>query len=198
MVRLLLVGRAPIVSEMLERKKSAFEIVGDVSAPTEISRAESADVVVVSSAATARQLLESWDDEQWPALVVVSRERRLAAELAASGAPGWAIVSPDATSDDLAAAIVAASRGFGVQQASAAARFLRTDEESIEGEHLTARERDVLELVSQGLGNKAIARRLQIGEHTVKFHLSSIFSKFGVSSRTEAVRRGVRAGLITL
>jgi DNA-binding NarL/FixJ family response regulator len=63
---------------------------------------------------------------------------------------------------------------------------------------LTTREREVLELVAQGLPNKAIASRLGISDHTVKFHLSSIFSKLGASSRTEAVRRGVRAGLITL
>ncbi len=63
-------------------------------------------------------------------------------------------------------------------------------------EALTAREREVLELVSQGLPNKAIATRLGLSDHTVKFHLSSIFSKLGVSTRTEAVRRAVRAGLI--
>jgi DNA-binding CsgD family transcriptional regulator len=63
---------------------------------------------------------------------------------------------------------------------------------------LTARERDVLELVSQGLSNKQIAQKLQISEHTVKFHLSSLFAKLGVSSRTEAVNRGARQGIITL
>jgi len=65
-------------------------------------------------------------------------------------------------------------------------------------EALTNREREVLELVSQGLSNKLIARRLQISEHTVKFHISSISTKLGASSRTDAVSRGVRRGLITL
>jgi DNA-binding CsgD family transcriptional regulator len=75
-------------------------------------------------------------------------------------------------------------------------------EEASEGETdapiepLTAREREVLELVSEGLPNKAIASRLGVSDHTVKFHLSSIFGKLGVSTRTEAVRRAVRAGLI--
>ena len=65
-------------------------------------------------------------------------------------------------------------------------------------EALTAREREVLELLSRGLPNKLIARRLQISEHTVKFHVSSIYAKLGASSRTDAVSRGVRRGLITL
>ena len=65
-------------------------------------------------------------------------------------------------------------------------------------EALTVREREVLELLSRGLPNKLIARRLQISEHTVKFHVSSIYAKLGASSRTDAVSRGVRRGLITL
>jgi len=65
-------------------------------------------------------------------------------------------------------------------------------------EALTAREREVLELLSRGLHNKLIARRLQISEHTVKFHVSSIYAKLGATSRTDAVSRGVRRGLITI
>jgi DNA-binding NarL/FixJ family response regulator len=55
-----------------------------------------------------------------------------------------------------------------------------------------------LQLVSQGLSNKLIARELQVSEHTVKFHISSIFAKLGAASRTEAISRGARQGLITL
>ncbi len=71
-------------------------------------------------------------------------------------------------------------------------------EEAAPIEALTVREREVLELLSEGLPNKTIASRLGVSEHTVKFHLSSIFGKLGVSTRTEAVRRAVRAGLINL
>ncbi|BAY79982.1 LuxR family two component transcriptional regulator (plasmid) [Nostoc linckia NIES-25] len=63
---------------------------------------------------------------------------------------------------------------------------------------LTHREMEVLGMLGYGLGNKAIAKRLQISEHTVKFHVSSIFQKLGVSTRTEAVTAGVRLGLIML
>ena len=82
---------------------------------------------------------------------------------------------------------------------SASAQGLRRDklyEPPIES--LTAREHDVLALVADGLPNREIAHALVISEHTVKFHLASIFGKLGVSTRTEAVQRGVRLGVIEI
>ncbi|BAT55845.1 Two Component Transcriptional Regulator, LuxR family [Nostoc sp. NIES-3756] len=63
---------------------------------------------------------------------------------------------------------------------------------------LTPREIEVLQMLGSGLGNKAIAKNLHISDHTVKFHVSSIFQKLAVSTRTEAVTVGVRLGLIML
>lgn len=65
-------------------------------------------------------------------------------------------------------------------------------------EPLTPREVQVLELLAEGLPNKAIAERLRISDQTVKFHVSSISGKLGATNRTDAVRRAVRRGLITL
>jgi DNA-binding NarL/FixJ family response regulator len=65
-------------------------------------------------------------------------------------------------------------------------------------EQLTPRERTVLALVADGLPNREIAHELAISEHTVKFHLASVFGKLGVSTRTEAVRRGLQLGLIEI
>lgn len=65
-------------------------------------------------------------------------------------------------------------------------------------EALTPRELEVLSVLAEGLSNRAIASRLAISEHTVKFHISSIFAKLGAENRTDAVRRGVRLGLISL
>ena len=65
-------------------------------------------------------------------------------------------------------------------------------------EALTVREHEVLALVADGLANREIARSLGISEHTVKFHLASIFGKLGVSTRTEAVQRGLRLGVIEI
>ena len=65
-------------------------------------------------------------------------------------------------------------------------------------EPLTAREIQVLELLAEGLPNKAIAARLRISDQTVKFHVAAISAKLGAQNRTDAVRRAVRRGLITL
>ena len=65
-------------------------------------------------------------------------------------------------------------------------------------EPLTPREVEVLELLAEGLANKAIAARLHISDQTVKFHVSSISGKLGAANRTDAVRRAIRRGLITL
>jgi DNA-binding NarL/FixJ family response regulator len=65
-------------------------------------------------------------------------------------------------------------------------------------EHFTQREREVLEMMSEGLSNKEIAAQLNISANTVKFHISSILGKLGASSRTEASTIGLRRGLITI
>jgi NarL family two-component system response regulator YdfI len=71
-------------------------------------------------------------------------------------------------------------------------------DEPVFDDPLTAREIQVLELLAEGLPNKAIAHRLGISDQTVKFHVSSISGKLGAANRTDAVRRAVRRGLITL
>jgi DNA-binding CsgD family transcriptional regulator len=65
-------------------------------------------------------------------------------------------------------------------------------------EPLTAREAEVLELLAEGLSNRRVAERLGISEHTVKFHVASIYGKLGASSRAELIRRAARRGLITI
>ena len=82
--------------------------------------------------------------------------------------------------------------------ASAALRRDRAGRDEPLIESLTTREHDVLALVADGLPNREIAHELGISDHTVKFHLASIFGKLGVSTRTEAVQRGVRLGVIEI
>ena len=72
------------------------------------------------------------------------------------------------------------------------------DDDEIAAEPLTPREVQVLELLAEGLANKAIADRLHISDQTVKFHVASIAAKLGATNRTDAVRLAVRRGLLTL
>jgi DNA-binding NarL/FixJ family response regulator len=65
-------------------------------------------------------------------------------------------------------------------------------------EPLTPRESEVLQMLASGLGNKEIAARLAISEHTVKFHVAAILGKLGAASRTQAVSLGIRRGLVLL
>jgi DNA-binding NarL/FixJ family response regulator len=74
----------------------------------------------------------------------------------------------------------------------------RDDDAPAADEPLTPREIQVLELLAEGLANKAIAARLGISDQTVKFHVASISGKLGAANRTDAVRRAVRRGLIAL
>jgi DNA-binding CsgD family transcriptional regulator len=67
-----------------------------------------------------------------------------------------------------------------------------------EGSPLTARELEVLRLVARGLVNKEIAAELGVSTHTVKYHLAAVLAKLGAGSRTEAVARGIRTGLVPL
>ena len=95
------------------------------------------------------------------------------------------------------AALRAAAVGLTVRDpALAFTGFARLDDP--EAPLLTRRELDVLGALGEGLSNKAVARRLGISQHTVKFHLESLFRKLGVTSRTEAVRTGLRQRLIEL
>jgi len=116
----------------------------------------------------------------------------------------WGALFTDASEDELAAAVRAVGEGLWVGAPSLMRGLIRlngrrelSDEDSLI-EALTAREQEVLQLMAQGLANKQIALSLGISDHTVKFHLSSLYSKLGSSSRTEAVKRGIELGLISL
>jgi DNA-binding NarL/FixJ family response regulator len=111
------------------------------------------------------------------------------------------------TSDQLLAAIQATVAGLAValepfgQTEDAYTASNRADGIGVAmrlAEHLTARETVVLRLMALGLGNKEIASRLDISEHTAKFHVSSILAKLGASSRTEAVTIGMTRGLVAI
>lgn len=132
-----------------------------------------------------------------PAVAVVADEID-AREALAAGAR--AALPRDVDGESLAAAIRAVVHGLVVLDDSFAAALLRDAPAAPPDlvENLTSREAEVLQLLTQGLPNKAIAQRLGISDHTVKFHVNAILGKLGVQSRGEAIVQAVRLGLVAL
>lgn len=112
-----------------------------------------------------------------------------------------AVLPVDVSAGQLATALDAVSQDLLVLHPSEL-QAARTSRSSASGqlvvEPLTSREREVLQLLARGLGNKEIAARMKISEHTVKFHVASILGKLGASTRTEAVAVGLTRGLVLI
>ena len=145
--------------------------------------------------------------ESTPPVAVLLPDEGRVAEVWATGAR--AILRRDADPGQFAAALHALLQGLGVIDGTFAAALARPvglptrkpwDDRQTDPliEELTPRELAVLRLVAEGLPNKTIAVKLGISEHTVKFHVNAILGKLGVASRTEAVVRATRLGLIFL
>jgi len=195
------------LEELLDARR--IEVVGTASSVETAAEAlaeQDADVLLVEvSNDSADELLETL------AVTGVTRETAVVVLLDQS-APAWAsqavqagvrgVLSGGANAEQLAVAIEAAANGLFVlhpdevrpERASRAQAATALEL----SEPLTARERQVLRMLGAGLGNKEIASRLKISEHTAKFHVASILGKLGASSRTEAVAIGLRRGLILL
>ena len=134
-------------------------------------------------------------------LLLVEDEAGALSSLSDRSGRAWGILSLESSAEELEAAIQALSAGLLVGSPAMFDPLLRDlplQEEQQLLEPLTERESDVLQLLAQGLANKQIALSLGISEHTVKFHVSGIYTKLGATNRTEAVRLGVRQGLILL
>ncbi len=131
-------------------------------------------------------------------VIVLTPDEETAAAAWAAGARG--LLHRTTSGERLVAAIQSVAQGLAVIEPE-----LLTDvwpaaspEAPELAEELTPRELEVLQLLAEGLANKAIAQRLAISEHTVKFHVNAIMSKLGAQSRTAAVVQATRLGLIML
>ena len=107
----------------------------------------------------------------------------------------WGILPTESSAEELTAAIHALSQGLIVGTSTL---LFESENEPLSHGPLTDRESEVLGLVAKGLANKQIALALGISEHTVKFHVSSVYTKLNVTNRTEAVREGLRGGWVAL
>jgi len=212
MIRVFVVAPTPMMIAGLRAMLTTteIEVVGAAASFAEINielELPAIDVIVVDYVLldeVIRAVRAITNDGRIALVVLTNNDERPLTILRNLSLRGWSLVPVGATSVELQAAVTAVAQGFVVLPVAFSEQFTEqrpavgTLNLSSSEEALTNREREVLELVSQGLSNKLIARRLQISEHTVKFHISSISTKLGASSRTDAVSRGIRRGLITL
>jgi DNA-binding NarL/FixJ family response regulator len=150
--------------------------------------------VIVTSASHASFFHNTSDSVSSAAILFLGESPPNIREMRRS-ARAWGIVPADASAEELSAAVHAVSQGLVVGTSQL---LFESEAEPQSRGPLTERESEVLGLLSRGLANKQIAVALGISEHTVKFHVSSIYTKLNVTNRTEAVREGLRGGWIVL
>ena len=183
-----------------------FELVGEVPSgerAIQLCRQLEPDVVLMDlvmpgmDGATATAKIR----EKCPNIQVIAltsfKEQELVEGALKAGAIGYLL--KDVSADDLAQAIRSAAAGMPALSPEAAQVLIQATRAPAEkpGFDLTEREREVLALMVEGLNNNQIADRLVVSVSTAKFHVSSILSKLGVSSRTEAVAVALQNNLVT-
>ena len=161
---------------------------------TERREEEAEADVVITSASRAAFVHNEVDSSSSAAILFLSDDQLNLREMQRLSRV-WGILPTDVSAEELIAAVHALSQGLIV---GTAALLFESENEPLAQGPLTERELEVLGLLAKGLANKQIAVALGISEHTVKFHVSSIYTKLNVTNRTEAVRAGLRGGWIAL
>ena len=184
-----------------------LEVIAEAASLAELDPAlPDAEILILADEAASVRDLEA-ALSRFPekiALLMLTENPAAARELASLNLRAWGVLTPDMSAEELLAAVGALNEGLLVGAPAlmpfdfARPLFIENAAPDLPGEGLTERETEVLQLLSQGLANKQIASVLGISEHTVKFHVSAIYTKLGATNRAEAVRLGVRSGLVTL
>jgi two-component system, NarL family, response regulator YdfI len=214
-IRVFIVAASPLARSGLQQLLASpeIEIVGSAvdldSAAGLLSEPEAEpDVIVIDAAreasAAATDLSAAASDlgADIPIVILETADNAsLGSDLLRQGAR--AVLPAGITHNELIAAIRAVTSGLIVLHPSTIAAIPHTAVNTSRAtgewiEPLTKREKEVLQMLAAGLGNKEIAAKLNISDHTAKFHVGSILGKLGVSTRAEAVAMGIRRGLVLL
>jgi DNA-binding NarL/FixJ family response regulator len=211
-VRVLVMAAASVRRAGLEaivRESREFRLVGSAAGTSSLAaqaREFQPDVIVADlerSDAFFVAALSSLEHMLLPAIVLIDGPDVAWIVRALRGGVK-AIVPREASAGDILLAIKAAHGGLvtlAPDVVDELARYVHAEESEsalVEHEALTPREIEVLRMLGSGLTNKEMARLLGISDHTVKFHISSILAKLGVSTRTEAVMQGIRRGFVVV
>jgi two-component system, NarL family, nitrate/nitrite response regulator NarL len=204
LLRLVVIAEDPLARDVFRERlleDPLTEVVAAVGGPQELVAAlshEPADVAVWDlgvrpdvALVMAPEVLAEISE-----VLVLAIDGQAVADALAAGA--GAAIGRDRSGRAIAAAARAMLHGFEVldpriESADALPRPRRTPMDE-----LTPREREVLALLVEGLSNRAIAQRLGISDHTAKFHVTAVMQKLGAQTRTEAVVKAARLGLVSL
>ncbi|MBC5824424.1 MAG: response regulator transcription factor [Candidatus Eremiobacteraeota bacterium] len=213
MIRVLIAAPSRLVAADLEtivRAHQGFQIVctvTDLSATQAAADTAATDVLLASDSAKngneSIRLLESAPPSRFPPAIVLTDQLHPMSNMMFFRGSVRAVLPRDASADEIIAAITAVAAGLVVYpyDSGRLEPGVEIDDRRASGPRdaaLTARELQVLQMLAGGMDNKGIATKLSISAHTVKFHVTSILSKLGAASRTEAVAIGIRRGLILL
>ncbi len=199
MTRLLIAAPSPVVRaglEALSASNPALELAGSFADLTSVE-ALRPDVVL---AALSLADLAPAANGHLPAYVLLTGDEQPVWTAEAVRLGVRALLPRDASAAGILAAVEAAAAGMAVVAPADLEGLIRAGPQAPAAPEtaLTPREMEVLRLMAEGAANKNIAWKLSISEHTVKFHVASIFAKLNAGTRTEAVTQGVRRGLILL
>jgi DNA-binding NarL/FixJ family response regulator len=200
LIRVLLVAPSPALRAGLRSLLSSddeIKIIGERNEWSDALQDEENEVDGVSTTSTSFSSSLNYEIATLPsAAVLFLRDEPFNIKFITPFARAWGILPLETSSEELCAAIHALSHGLivGTHQLL----FSTAENEPAVRGPLTDREAEVLALLAKGLANKQIALMLGISEHTVKFHVSSIYTKLNATNRTQAVREGLRNGWIVL
>jgi DNA-binding NarL/FixJ family response regulator len=211
-IRVFLIAASPLARAAVQNrlKAQSVKVVGGAASIDALGGDLSdsqADVLLIDAAGEPPEaIIESLADSDLAAeipIVVLTEASAPAASVQALHAGIRAMLPSEISTDQLIAALQGAAAGLVILHPSEIPAAFPVSAPASQPlvdlpEPLTRREREVLQMLAAGLANKEIAARLNISDHTAKFHVAAILGKLGAATRTEAVALGIRRGLVLL